>query len=171
MRCSSTFSSALGALCLLASAGRAVTITNISSERALVRRDHSPGMVEVPLAEIQLLQAEYTAFRGMMTDYISKTDSIDIQAAQLKQDLLAYDMAITPFLSRYIKNSTDPCDEEPEPASSNSTATPPSAPSTNSSSKPFDAHSQGNLTVYYGQTPHSNKVTSTSSAKTRTWTS
>lgn len=107
-----------------------------------------------------MLQIEYNTFRGWMTTYISSANSSDPKVAQLDQDVLAYGIYMNTFLSSY-SNSSTPAGATITPVSSMPAATSaPAAPFLNSSSKAsFNAQSQRNVAVYYGQTPHTNKVT------------
>lgn len=203
---SSTALSALGAISLFASAGHAAAPHQILQYRrqAAAGPAASPGFVQVPLAQLQMLKSEYDTFHGWMTTYFASVKEKDPQVAQLDQDVQAYDIWINAFLSRYV-NSTTPQgalatpvpatssaagdivtgaspttsgSSENEPtgvdslpnASQSATAAAGTAPAppypapmnssaTSSSTTTFNAQSQRNVAVYYGQTPHTNKVT------------
>ena len=150
---------ALGAISLLASAGHA------GANRAdpKDRRQAPAGFVEVPLAELQMLQAEYTTFHGWMTAYLSSTNSTNSQAAQLNQDVQAYGEWMSVFLDKYV-SGISPSAAGPSasvaPAAASATPAVPYAVMANSSSKSsFNAQSSTNLAVYYGQSPATEKYT------------
>lgn len=160
---------ALGAISLLASAGHAEADHQLSPTY-ISRRQAPAGFVEVPLAELQMLQSEYNTFHGWMIAYISSASPTDPQTAQFNQDVLAYDMWINIFFSKYV-NSTSP----PAPASTPVAAPTPvaatSAPASataaapyrvlmnNSTNGSFNAQSSSNLAVYYGQSPATDSFT------------
>ena len=158
---------ALGTISLLASAGHAEA-TSQDSHNHNSRRQAPAGFVQVPLAELQMLQSEYTTFHGWMAAYLSSASSTDPRTAQLNQDVQAYDMWIQIFLGKYAtSNSTSA--PAAAPASAAATSAPPSAPSVapsvaptlapyavmanSSANNTFNAQSSGNLAVYYGQSP------------------
>ena len=178
--------SALGAITLFALAGHAAN-TRHSLQPQHHRRQAPAGFVEVPLAQLQMLQSEYNTFHGWMTAYLASAGSTDPNVAQLNQDIQAYDIWLNTFFSRYV-NSTTPAGALVTPLAGTSAAatnpaavssasaspaaletaggTAPVAPypvpgniSSSSSNNSFNADSQRNVAVYYGQTPHSNKVT------------
>ena len=149
----------LGTISLLASAGHAEA-TSQDSHNHNSRRQAPAGFVQVPLAELQMLQSEYTTFHGWMAAYLSSANSTDLKTAQLNQDVLAYDMWIQIFLGKYAtSNSTSA--PAAVPASAAATSAPASAPSVapyavmanSSANSTFNAQSSGNLAVYYGQSP------------------
>lgn len=148
---------ALGAISLLASAGHA----EANPESHISRRQAPPGFVEVPLAELQMLQSEYTTFHGWMAAYLSSANSTDPKTAQLDQDIQAYDMWIKIFLGKYAGNSSAPAAAAAAPAPNSATAAAPYAPVMNSSSTngSFNAQSSSNLAVYYGQSPATDDFT------------
>lgn len=148
---------ALGAISLLASAGHA----EANPESHISRRQAPPGFVEVPLAELQMLQSEYTTFHGWMAAYLSSANSTDPTTAQLNQDIQAYDMWINIFLGKYAGNSSAPAAAAAAPAPNSATAAAPYAPVMNSSSTngSFNAQSSSNLAVYYGQSPATDDFT------------
>lgn len=160
---------ALGAFSLLASAGHAgANRQELQNHNS--RRQVPAGFVEVPLAELQMLQSEYTTFHGWMTAYLSSANSSDLQTAQLNQDVQAYDMWINLFLSKYANNSSTPAATStpaaastPAPAnlpSASATAAAPYAVVANSSTdSSFNAQSSSNLAVYYGQSPATDDFT------------
>lgn len=141
---------ALGAISLLASAGHAGADTQTQN----FRRQAPAGFVNVPLAELQMLQAEYTTFHGWMAAYLSSANSTDLNAAQLNQDVQAYDTWINIFLSKYA--STSAATSAPAAATTpqvSPTVAPPYPATANSSTNgSFSAQSSKNLAVYYGQT-------------------
>ena len=146
----------LGTLGLLASAGHAKG----DRHGSVSRRDAPAGFVEVPLAELQMLQSEYTTFNGWMTAYLSSASPTDPQTAQLNQDIQAYGEWIEAFLGKYANSSNSSSSVAPPlPASATSTpvtatAAPPYAVAANiSSNSTFNAQSSKNLAVYYGQSP------------------
>ena len=160
---SSTSLSVLGAISLLASAGHAGANRPVS-ENHKSRRQATAGLVEVPLAELQMLQSEYTTFHGWMYAYLSSVNSTDPQAAQLSQDVQAYDMWINIFLNKYASNSSASASASAPsvapPLSASATAAAPYATGmTNATSGTFNAQSPGNLAVYYGQSPATEKYT------------
>lgn len=144
---------ALGAISLLASAGHAGAY-RAEPPNHNSRRQAPAGFVEVPLAELQMLQSEYTTFHGWIEAYLSSANATDPQTAQLTQDVQAYDEWISIFLGKYANG--------PNPSAAAATVAPPAtataaAPyaimvngSTNSS---FNAQSSSNVAVYYGQSP------------------
>lgn len=144
---------ALGAISLLASAGHAGAYRGEPPNHNS-RRQAPAGFVEVPLAELQMLQSEYTTFHGWIEAYLSSANATDPQTAQLTQDVQAYDEWISIFLGKYANG--------PNPSAAAATVAPPATPtaaapyaimvngSTNSS---FNAQSSSNLAVYYGQSP------------------
>ena len=155
---------ALGAISLLASAGHAGAYTQIHNSR----RQTSAGFVNIPLAELQMLQSEYTTFHGWMAAYLSSANSTDPRAAQLSQDVQAYDMWINIFLSKYA--ATPAASSSPVAASASAAATssqvspsvaPPYPAMANSSNTngSFSAQSSKNLAVYYGQSPATDNFT------------
>ena len=141
---------ALGAISFLASAGHAGANTQIHNSR----RQAPAGFVNVPLAELQMLQAEYTTFHGWMAAYLSSANSTDLSTAQLNQDVQAYDTWINIFLSKYA--STSAATSAPAAATTpqvSPTVAPPYPAMANSSTNgSFSAQSSKNLAVYYGQT-------------------
>ena len=154
---------ALGAISLLASAGHAGADTQIQNSR----RQAPAGFVDVPLAELQMLQAEYTTFHGWMTAYLSSANSTDLNAAQLKQDVQAYDTWINIFLSKYASTSaaaSAPAATSVPAAATTSQVSPTVAPpypavANSSTNDTFNAQSSKNLAVYYGQTPATDSFT------------
>ncbi len=145
---------ALGAISLLASAGHAGP-TRPETGTHNSRRQASAGLVEVPLAELQMLQSEYTTFHGWMTAYLSSAKSTDPQSAQLSQDVQAYDTWINIFFSKYV-NSTSASAAASAPAAAVSPpamAAPYAVIKNASTNTSFDAQSSSNLAVYYGQSP------------------
>lgn len=158
---SSTCTLALCAISLLASAGHAEADSR-DAQNHYSRRQAPAGLVEVPLAELQMLQSEYTTFHGWMTAYLSSANSTDPQAAQLSQDVQAYDMWINIFLSKYANSTSAPAAASTTAAASTAaaTATAPYAVMGNSSTNSsFNAQSSSNLAVYYGQSPATIKYT------------
>ena len=150
-----TFILALGAISLLASAGHAGADTHNS------RRQAPAGFVTVPLAELQMLQSEYTTFHGWMAAYLSSANSTDPKTAQLNQDVEAYDMWINIFLSKYT--SAPAAASTPAAATTTQvspTVAPPYPAMVNSSTNgSFNAQSSKNLAVYYGQSPATDNFT------------
>lgn len=160
---------ALGAISLLASAGHAGAHRQ-ESQNHNSRRQAPAGFVEVPLAELQMLQSEYSTFHGWMTAYLSSANSTDLQTAQLTQDVQAYDMWINIFLGKYANSTSAPAATTiPATASATAAATPLPASATaaapyavlmNSSiNGSFNAQSSSNLAVYYGQSPATDDFT------------
>lgn len=148
---------ALGAISLLASAGHAGAYRQ-EPQNHNSRRQAPAGFVEVPLAELQMLQSEYTTFHGWMTAYLSSANSTDLQTAQLSQDIQAYDMWINIFLNKYANSTSAPAAATPPPAKA--TAAAPYSVLVNSSANgTFNAQSSSNLAVYYGQSPATDNYT------------
>ena len=150
----------LGALSLFASAGRARAHLHLQeTEVHNLRRQSASGLVEVPPAELQMLQLEYTTFHGWMTAYLASAKSTDAQAAQLGQDVKAYDTWINIFLGKYANSSgTSVVASAPAAAittaAASATVVAPYPVSANAStSGSFSAQSSKNLAVYYGQSP------------------
>ena len=210
MHFSTTTLFALGAIVSFASAGHAGPSARIPHP-SLSRRQTPAGFVEIPLAQLQLLQSEYNTFHGWLTAYLAAAGPTNQQAAQLNQDVIAYDSWMNIFLSKYSNSSTpvgatlsaaggtspmtgmspvvgsssaptsfplsspspmtDPsaggvdisvvADAPPSStASAASTPAPYPVPqNTTNNSTTFNPSSPRNVAVYYGQTPHSNKVT------------
>ena len=148
---------ALGAISLLASAGHAGAYRQ-EPETHISRREAPAGFVEVPLAELQMLQSEYTTFHGWMAAYLSSANSTDLQTAQLSQDVQAYDMWINIFLSKYANGTGAPAATNPPPAQATAAA-PYSVLVNSSTNATFNAQSSSNLAVYYGQSPATDKYT------------
>ena len=150
---------ALGAISLLASAGHA----GADPKDPKYRRQAPAGFVEVPLAELQMLQSEYTTFHGWMTAYLSSTNSTNPQAAQLSQDVQAYGEWMGVFLDRYvsgISSSAAGSSASVAPVAASATTAAPYAVMANSSSNgSFNAQSSTNLAVYYGQSSATEKYT------------
>ena len=153
---------ALGAISLLASAGHAGA-DRADAQNQRYRRQAPAGFVEVPLAELQMLQSEYTTFRGWMTAYLSSTNSTNPQAAQLNQDVQAYGEWMGMFLEKYVSGvspSTAGSSASVAPAAASATPAAPYAVMANSSSNgSFNAQSSSNVAVYYGQSPATEKHT------------
>ena len=147
---------ALGAISLLASAGHAGAYRP-NPENHKSRRQAPLGFVEVPLAELQMLQSEYTTFHGWMTAYLSSAaNSTNLQAAQLSQDVQAYSEWMSIFLDKYASGISPSATSSASvaPAAASATAAAPYAVVANSSSNSsFNAQSSGNVAVYYGQPP------------------
>lgn len=146
---------ALGAISLFALAGHAEANTQ-QMKIHNSRRQAPAGFVDVPLAELQMLQSEYTTFHGWMTGYLASVNSTDLQAAQLSQDVQAYDTWINIFLSKYANSTSTPAPTTQSAAmtaaSASATAAAPYAVMMNSSTNgTFNAQSSSNLAVYYGQ--------------------
>lgn len=149
---------ALGTISLVASAGHAAAYRQEPKELTKSRRQAPAGVVEVPLAELQMLQSEYTTFHGWMTAYLSSTNASNPQAGQLNQDVQAYDEWMSIFLNKYANGTS--ASAPVAPAAASATAAPPYAVVANYSSKStFNAQSSGNLAVYYGQSPATEKYT------------
>ena len=148
---------ALVAISLLASAGHAGAYRQ-EPQNHNSRRQAPAGFVEVPLAELQMLQSEYATFHGWMTAYLSSANSTDLQTAQLSQDVQAYDMWINIFLNKYANSTIAPAAATPPPAKA--TATAPYSVLVNSSANgTLNAQSSSNLAVYYGQSPATDNYT------------
>ncbi len=148
---------ALGAISLFASAGHAGAYRQ-EPQNHNSRRQAPAGFVEVPLAELQMLQSEYTTFHGWMTVYLSSANSTDLQTAQLSQDVQAYDMWINIFLNKYANSTSAPAAATPSPPKA--TAAAPYSVLVNSSANgAFNAQSSSNLAVYYGQSPATDNYT------------
>lgn len=141
---------ALGAISLLASAGHAGA-DRADAQNQRYRRQAPAGFVEVPLAELQMLQSEYTTFRGWMTAYLSSTNSTNPQAAQLNQDVQAYGEWMGIFLEKYVSSIS--------PSTAGSSAAPYAVTANSSSKGSFNAQSSSNVAVYYGQSPATEKYT------------
>ncbi|KAF6219700.1 hypothetical protein HO133_004169 [Letharia lupina] len=160
---SSTPILALGAISLLASAGHAEA-NRREPQIHNSRRQAPAGFVEVPLAELQMLQSEYSTFHGWMTAYLSSANSTDPQTAQLNQDVLAYDMWINIFLSKYANSTNAPAAAltpaaAATPAASSTAAAPYAVVANSSTNGSFSAQSSSNLAVYYGQSPATDQFT------------
>ena len=150
---------ALGAISILASAGRAGAYRADLKDHKF-RRQAPAGFVEVPLAELQMLQSEYTTFHGWMKTYLSSTNSTNPEAAQLSQDVQAYGEWMNVFLDKYASGISPSAAAAVAPAAASATAAAPYAVVANGSSKgSFDAQSATNLAVYYGQSPATEKYT------------
>lgn len=162
---------ALGAISILASAGHAEANRQEPQDHVF-RRQSPAGFVEVPLAELQMLQSEYTTFHGWMTAYLSSANSTDPKTAELNQDVQAYDMWINIFLSKYANSTSTPAAASTPAATSTpaaaaatsssaiATAAAPYANMVNGSSNyTFSAQSSSNLAVYYGQSPATDEYT------------
>ena len=157
---SSSSLSVLGAISFLASAGHAGAIRS-GSENHNARRQAAAGLVEVPLAQLQMLQSEYNTFHGWMSAYLSSVNPTDTQAAQLSQDVQAFDMWINIFLNKYAGNSSASASAStPSAVSPLPTAAAPFATNmTNGTVGTFNAQSTGNVVVYYGQSPATDMFT------------
>ena len=152
---------ALGATSLLASAGHAGASRH-DPKNTKFRRQAPAGFVEVPLAELQMLQSEYTTFQGWMTAYLSSANSTNPKAAQLSQDVQAYSEWMGIFLDKYaagISPSAAASSASVAPAAASATAAAPYALVNGSSNSSFNAQSSRNLAVYYGQTTATEKYT------------
>ena len=151
---SSTLTVAVGAISLLASAGHAEANRNSSREAAA-------GFVEVPLAELQMLQSEYTVFHSWMTTYFSSSKPTELQTAQLNQDVKAYNTWINMFLSKYV-NGTAAAYEHTASAAlpiRPTAAAHYAIPVNGSEHESFNSQSTNNVAVYYGQSPATDNYT------------
>ena len=152
--------SALGAITLFASAGHAGAPRRASPPYPLApRQAAAPGYVQVPLAQLQMLQNEYTTFHGWMTAFFNQKGSNDSDISQLNLDVQAYDIWVNAFFSRYVNSTTPPGATITPIGTAAATTSASAAASSTTVAKPFDDNSKRNVAVYYGQTPHSNKVT------------
>lgn len=102
-----------------------------------------------------MLQSEYTTFHGWMTAFLSSANATNPQAAQLNQDVQVYDEWMSIFLNKYASGNSP--STSVVPAAANATAAAPYAVVANSST--FNAQSSGNVAVYYGQSPATEKYT------------
>ncbi|KAL6716578.1 hypothetical protein ACLMJK_006145 [Lecanora helva] len=167
--------SALGAITLFASAGHAGAHPQYPPYPLVPRQAApapTPGYVQVPLSQLQIFQSEYKQFQGWMSAFFAQKGTNDSAIAQLNNDVQAYDIWVQAFLSM-LPNSTTPSSPTGTAGSAASTASAPTpattmsidavpnaaTPSSTVPAKLFDATSKRNVAVYYGQTPHSNKVT------------
>ena len=148
---------ALGAISFLASAGHAGAYRQ-ESESPKSRRQAPAGFVEVPLAELQMLQSEYTTFHGWMDAYLSSANSTDPKTAQLSQDVQAYCEWISIFFSRYANNTSAPVATIAPPPSATAAA-PYAVVANGSTDSSFNAQSSKNVAVYYGQSPATDQYT------------
>lgn len=145
--------SALNALGLLALTGSAAAYPQ-NSKFHLDRRQTAPDVVNVPFAELQMLQSEHVRFNSWMSTYLATAgSSTDPQTAQLNQDILAYNTWINAFINKYANTNTT--------GASSVKGAPDLAPYAipSNSSTNFDAASSENVAVYYGQSPATENVT------------
>ncbi|KAI4227067.1 MAG: hypothetical protein L6R36_002686 [Xanthoria steineri] len=80
---------------------------------SISKRDTAPGMVEIPLSDLQLLRAEMTAFQGWMHSWITTVNASDpvTNLAQLKLEFQAYDG----WMTAWLDSTLSPTPESPPP--------------------------------------------------------
>ncbi|KAL9008866.1 MAG: hypothetical protein Q9173_006049 [Seirophora scorigena] len=103
-----------------------------SHASSILKRGAAPGLVEIPIGDLQLLRMEMTAFQEWMHSWISTANASDpaTNLAQLKLEFQAYDGWMTAWLDSTLSPSPPP----PLPSSIPVTASTTSSTTTASSS-------------------------------------
>ncbi|KAI4208272.1 MAG: hypothetical protein LQ346_000152 [Caloplaca aetnensis] len=129
----------------------------------IIKRDPGPGMVEIPIGDLQLLQMEMTAFQDWMHSWISTANASDpaTNLAQLKLEFQAYDGWMTAWLDSTLSPSAPP----PLPSSIPVTA-PTTSTTVISSSEVASSAEAGTTSAPTQQVNVQHIVTSTSSEAT-----
>ncbi|KAL8763918.1 MAG: hypothetical protein Q9184_000361 [Pyrenodesmia sp. 2 TL-2023] len=76
----------------------------------IIKRDPGPGLVEIPIGDLQLLRMEMTAFQDWMHSWMSTANATDpaTNLAQLKLQFQAYDGWMTAWLESTLSPSAPP---------------------------------------------------------------
>ncbi|KAI4129725.1 MAG: hypothetical protein LQ338_002109 [Usnochroma carphineum] len=74
----------------------------------MIKRDAGPGMVEIPISDLQLLRTEMAAFQGWMHSWISTANASDsaTNISQVKLEFQAYDGWMTAWLDSALSPSS-----------------------------------------------------------------
>ncbi|KAL8652151.1 MAG: hypothetical protein Q9210_002858 [Variospora velana] len=106
----STFSFLDFATPILAGSSRFHRHHAASHASSVSKRDAAPGLVEIPIGDLQLLRMEMTAFQEWMHSWMSTANASDpaTNLAQLKLEFQAYDGWMTAWLDSTLSPSPPP---------------------------------------------------------------